>query len=124
MLSAVYKAGRAPAVLRHGRRVPVTSLQLSTLTASPQNVLRAQIQNPSARLSQKRLLSASRVLASAGAAQPAPDPKAYLSSGVVKPKEIVDVKKVLVIGSGGLAIGQAGEFDYSGMSAMRITLSP
>ena len=29
--------------------------------------------------------------------------------------ELVDVKKVLVIGSGGLTIGQAGEFDYSGM---------
>ena len=29
--------------------------------------------------------------------------------------ELVDVKKVLVIGSGGLSIGQAGEFDYSGM---------
>ena len=28
--------------------------------------------------------------------------------------ELVDVKKVLVIGSGGLSIGQAGEFDYSG----------
>ena len=27
----------------------------------------------------------------------------------------VDVKKVLVIGSGGLSIGQAGEFDYSGL---------
>ncbi len=27
---------------------------------------------------------------------------------------MVDVKKVLVIGSGGLSIGQAGEFDYSG----------
>ena len=27
----------------------------------------------------------------------------------------MDVKKVLVIGSGGLSIGQAGEFDYSGM---------
>jgi carbamoyl-phosphate synthase large subunit len=53
------------------------------------------------------------------AAQSAPDPKAYLSSGVVKPKEHVDVKKVLVIGSGGLAIGQAGEFDYSGMSVTR-----
>ncbi|AEO54328.1 hypothetical protein MYCTH_2296800 [Thermothelomyces thermophilus ATCC 42464] len=120
MLSAVYKAGRAPAVLRHGRRVPVTSSQLSTLAASSQNVLfRTQTQSPSARLSQKRLLSASRVLASAGAAQPAPDPKAYLSSGVVKPKDIIDVKKVLVIGSGGLAIGQAGEFDYSGSQALK-----
>lgn len=27
-----------------------------------------------------------------------------------------DVKKVLVVGSGGLSIGQAGEFDYSGES--------
>ncbi|KAL2199638.1 hypothetical protein P885DRAFT_74804 [Corynascus similis CBS 632.67] len=120
MLSAVYKAGRAPAVLRHGRRVPITSSQLSTLTASPQNGLfRTHSQTPSARPSQKRLFSASRVLASAGAAQPAPDPKAYLSSGVVKPKENVDVKKVLVIGSGGLAIGQAGEFDYSGSQALK-----
>lgn len=30
------------------------------------------------------------------------------------PQNPVDVKKVLVIGSGGLSIGQAGEFDYSG----------
>ncbi|KAK4042116.1 hypothetical protein C8A01DRAFT_33880 [Parachaetomium inaequale] len=120
MLSAVYKAGRAPAVLRHGRRVPVTSSQLSTVTAGPQNGLfRTQTASPGARLSQKRLFSASRVLASAGAAQTAPDPKAYLSSGVVKPKEHIDVKKVLVIGSGGLAIGQAGEFDYSGSQALK-----
>jgi carbamoyl-phosphate synthase large subunit len=47
-------------------------------------------------------------------AQDAPNPKAYLESGVIKPSQTVDVKKVLVIGSGGLAIGQAGEFDYSG----------
>lgn len=53
---------------------------------------------------------------SAGAAQPAPNAKAYLDSGVIKPQQNIDVKKVLVIGSGGLAIGQAGEFDYSGMS--------
>lgn len=31
----------------------------------------------------------------------------------------MDVKKVLVIGSGGLSIGQAGEFDYSGESTIR-----
>ncbi|BBM85200.1 carbamoyl-phosphate synthase (glutamine-hydrolyzing) large subunit [Candidatus Uabimicrobium amorphum] len=30
-----------------------------------------------------------------------------------------DVKKVLVIGSGGLSIGQAGEFDYSGSQAIK-----
>ena len=48
--------------------------------------------------------------------QTAPSAKAYLESGVVKgAANPVDVKKVLVIGSGGLSIGQAGEFDYSGM---------
>ncbi|WVN89769.1 carbamoyl-phosphate synthase, large subunit [Cryptococcus depauperatus CBS 7841] len=34
-----------------------------------------------------------------------------------KPKE--QVKKVLVLGSGGLSIGQAGEFDYSGSQAIK-----
>jgi carbamoyl-phosphate synthase large subunit len=49
------------------------------------------------------------------AVQEAPRPEAYLESGVIQSgKNLVDVKKVLVIGSGGLSIGQAGEFDYSG----------
>lgn len=30
-----------------------------------------------------------------------------------------DVKKVLIVGSGGLSIGQAGEFDYSGSQALK-----
>jgi carbamoyl-phosphate synthase / aspartate carbamoyltransferase / dihydroorotase len=29
------------------------------------------------------------------------------------------VKKVLILGSGGLSIGQAGEFDYSGSQALK-----
>lgn len=49
------------------------------------------------------------------AVQQAPSAKAYLASGVIAGgRDLVDVKKVLVIGSGGLSIGQAGEFDYSG----------
>ena len=53
--------------------------------------------------------------------QEAPSAQAYIKSGVISgKKELVDVKKVLVIGSGGLSIGQAGEFDYSG--ALRATL--
>lgn len=49
------------------------------------------------------------------AVQEAPRPEAYLESGVIQPgKNLVNVKKVIVIGSGGLSIGQAGEFDYSG----------
>ena len=47
--------------------------------------------------------------------QEAPSAKSYIESGVIAgSKKLVDVKKVLVIGSGGLSIGQAGEFDYSG----------
>ncbi len=30
-----------------------------------------------------------------------------------------DGKKVLILGSGGLRIGQAGEFDYSGSQAIK-----
>lgn len=43
-------------------------------------------------------------------------PGAYVASGVLEAAKgkLADVKKVLVIGSGGLSIGQAGEFDYSG----------
>lgn len=49
--------------------------------------------------------------------QSAPSAEAYIQSGVIKgAANPVNVKKVLVIGSGGLTIGQAGEFDYSGLS--------
>ncbi|XP_072536144.1 multifunctional protein CAD isoform X5 [Salminus brasiliensis] len=36
-----------------------------------------------------------------------------------KPKEFVRPRKVLILGSGGLSIGQAGEFDYSGSQAIK-----
>lgn len=39
-----------------------------------------------------------------------------ISAKVLPKLEKPDVKKVLVVGSGGLSIGQAGEFDYSGES--------
>lgn len=32
---------------------------------------------------------------------------------------VKQVSKVLVLGSGGLSIGQAGEFDYSGSQAIK-----
>lgn len=54
--------------------------------------------------------------------QEAPSAGAYISSGVLSgQKNLVDVKKVLVIGSGGLSIGQAGEFDYSGKTSFFIS---
>ncbi|GKZ16575.1 carbamoyl-phosphate synthase (glutamine-hydrolyzing) cpa2 [Aspergillus brasiliensis] len=62
--------------------------------------------------------SALRRLASESSSAPSAD--SYLASGLVKPgSKLVDVKKVLVIGSGGLSIGQAGEFDYSGSQALK-----
>lgn len=51
-----------------------------------------------------------------------------LASGSTKPFRKLDystnsnkqnVRKVLVVGSGGLSIGQAGEFDYSGSQAIK-----
>ena len=117
MSSTMSLAGRAPALLRHGRRIPTSpALSNKTFSVSTLNALtRSHNQLRAVQFAQKRAFTRSVLRASASAtAQPAPDPKAYLASGVVKPKEHVDVKKVLVIGSGGLAIGQAGEFDYSG----------
>uniref|UniRef100_A0A665WHW1 Multifunctional protein CAD n=1 Tax=Echeneis naucrates TaxID=173247 RepID=A0A665WHW1_ECHNA len=39
--------------------------------------------------------------------------------GTMKPEDVVRPKKVLILGSGGLSIGQAGEFDYSGSQAIK-----
>lgn len=36
-----------------------------------------------------------------------------------RPKSLPTIKKVIVLGSGGLSIGQAGEFDYSGSQAIK-----
>ncbi|OBA24397.1 carbamoyl-phosphate synthase [Metschnikowia bicuspidata var. bicuspidata NRRL YB-4993] len=43
----------------------------------------------------------------------------YLKTLASHDHALVDVSKVLVIGSGGLSIGQAGEFDYSGSQAIK-----
>ncbi|XP_061785890.2 multifunctional protein CAD isoform X2 [Nerophis lumbriciformis] len=39
--------------------------------------------------------------------------------GSLKPEKMSRPKKVLILGSGGLSIGQAGEFDYSGSQAIK-----
>ncbi|CAL8318155.1 unnamed protein product [Merluccius merluccius] len=39
--------------------------------------------------------------------------------GSLKPEAFVRPRKVLILGSGGLSIGQAGEFDYSGSQAIK-----
>ncbi|XP_055088208.1 CAD protein [Periophthalmus magnuspinnatus] len=40
-------------------------------------------------------------------------------SAAPKPEDVVRPRKVLILGSGGLSIGQAGEFDYSGSQAIK-----
>ncbi|KAI0383890.1 putative carbamoyl-phosphate synthase arginine-specific large chain [Hypomontagnella monticulosa] len=111
-------AGRAPVLLRHGRRLPITRRQLTTTSLRAPSQLLASTRK--AGFARERNFSTT-ALCSAGVAtaQESPNPKAYLESGVIKPRDVVDVKKVLVIGSGGLAIGQAGEFDYSGSQALK-----
>lgn len=42
-----------------------------------------------------------------------------LSSSSAGPRNRLNVRKVIVLGSGGLSIGQAGEFDYSGSQALK-----
>lgn len=77
----------------------------------------ARVARPNATTgSNKRSLQAlSQLRHASNQSQIAPNSKAYLESGVIAGgQNLVDVKKVLVIGSGGLSIGQAGEFDYSG----------
>lgn len=108
-------AGRAPALLRSGRQFPApTSFAVRGLRVGNAYPA-ARAQTAQARLHQRRLFSNTRVRAATGAdTQAPPSTKSYIDSGVVKAAKEVNVKKVLVVGSGGLAIGQAGEFDYSG----------
>lgn len=102
-------------LLRNARQLPRALPRALSFRSLTTTSLKPQFR-PSLQLTQSKRLGTITVVRpySSATAQSAPNPKAYLDSGVIKPKQKVDVKKVLVIGSGGLAIGQAGEFDYSG----------
>lgn len=77
------------------------------------------VSGPKAKINTTQLRSFARTAAARNATQEAPNSQAYLNSGAISgARNLVDVKKVLVIGSGGLSIGQAGEFDYSGKFMM------
>jgi carbamoyl-phosphate synthase large subunit len=90
-----------------------SSRTFTSRTARPLTSLRPTTES-SAALRQLRAFS--KVSATWNTTQEAPNAQAYLNSGAIAgARNLVDVKKVLVIGSGGLSIGQAGEFDYSGM---------
>ena len=108
-------AGRAPALLRSGRQFPAPASFAARGLRVGNAYPAARTQTAQARLHQRRLFSNTRVRAATAAdTQSPPSTKSYIDSGVVKAAKEVNVKKVLVGGSGGLAIGQAGEIDYSG----------
>ncbi|KAJ5112416.1 Carbamoyl-phosphate synthase arginine-specific large chain [Penicillium argentinense] len=118
------RCGQAASLLRQrclAEARPALSLRSFTSQTSVRSVastLRPQKLPSAARSQQLRSFSSS--LRRLAEAQKAPAAESYLASGVVKPgSNLVDVKKVLVIGSGGLSIGQAGEFDYSGSQALK-----
>ncbi|KAL1879073.1 hypothetical protein VTK73DRAFT_7399 [Phialemonium thermophilum] len=97
-------------------RVPLSLRAASVRSAAS---LAAGAPRPSAALRFKGVHITKRRLATAAPA--APSAGTYLQN---LPKTFfkqpaADIKKVLVIGSGGLAIGQAGEFDYSGSQALK-----
>lgn len=112
MASAGRLSGRASPFLRN-LRAPATSARTFTSRSSAR-CLYAKTQAPTSKYAGfARFLSSSAICRAE--VQSAPSAKAYIESGVIKgAANPVNVKKVLVIGSGGLSIGQAGEFDYSG----------
>lgn len=107
------RCGQAAAVLRQrclAETRPALSLRAFSSQPVRSSLLRQKV--PTARSNQLRSFSSTL---NRLAAEKPPAAESYLASGAVKSgSNLVDVKKVLVIGSGGLSIGQAGEFDYSG----------
>ncbi|KAJ4382713.1 carbamoyl-phosphate synthase (glutamine-hydrolyzing) cpa2 [Didymella sp. IMI 355093] len=114
---------------RLARRVPTTTSQLRSIapsvsarnftsrTARPLTSLRAKGESTAIH---RQLRAFTKISATFNQTQEAPNAQAYLNSGAIAgARDLVDVKKVLVIGSGGLSIGQAGEFDYSGSQALK-----
>lgn len=108
-------AGRTSSLFRQVGAASASPTRTFTTRASSR-CLYTRIPAPSRKTTDYvRLFSSSSV--QCNQSQTAPNAEAYLKSGVIKgAANPVDVKKVLVIGSGGLSIGQAGEFDYSGWS--------
>jgi carbamoyl-phosphate synthase large subunit len=117
---------------RLARRIPTSAGQFRSIapsasartftsrTARPLSALRATTESP-ASATHRQLRAFTKVAATLNQTQKAPNAEAYLNSGAVGgASNLVDVNKVLVIGSGGLSIGQAGEFDYSGTCSARL----
>ena len=107
--------GRSPRILRACNITSFSSTARPLVTLGRISSLRLSNQHSCQSNPPRRSFKSSTAWRITG--QEAPSAQAYLASGAIAgSKNLVDVKKVLVIGSGGLSIGQAGEFDYSGES--------
>jgi len=89
---------------------PSVAVRAQAFQFSPLKQNRAAFFSTSSRLSTAVLPNETK--SREGAAQ-------QVSEEILDHVPLVDVKKVLVVGSGGLSIGQAGEFDYSGSQAIK-----
>lgn len=109
-------ARRAPTLTGQFRSI-APSASSRTFTSRVARPLTSLRQGSESLAVHRQLRAFSKVSSTWNKTQEPPSTDAYLASGFIAGAgELVDVKKVLVIGSGGLSIGQAGEFDYSGMS--------
>ncbi|CAO2656863.1 Nn.00g056660.m01.CDS01 [Neocucurbitaria sp. VM-36] len=116
---ALCLARRAPSLTGQFRSIVPSAASRSFVSraARPLTSLRKSSESQAAF---RQLRAFTKVSATWNKTQEAPNAQAYLDSGVIAgARDLVDVKKVLVIGSGGLSIGQAGEFDYSGSQALK-----
>ena len=112
-------ARRAPAFTKQFRSA-TPSITSRTFVSRASSPLLSVRNGHESQASYRQLRAFSKLPPNWNLSQEAPNAKAYLDSGVIAgARNLVDVKKVLVIGSGGLSIGQAGEFDYSGMKTPR-----
>ena len=111
-------ARRVPTLTGQTRSIASTcSRSFTSRAARPLTGLRSSSESPAVH---RQLRAFTKVATTWNKTQTAPNAEAYLKSGVISgAQDLVDVKKVLVIGSGGLSIGQAGEFDYSGAQTQR-----
>ena len=104
--------GRSLGLLKSTQSVKVSPPRHTFVTTRPSITLLTWSRSITGRELRRALTTSSK---RGNAVQQAPSAQAYIQNGVLSGKKnLVDVKKVLVIGSGGLSIGQAGEFDYSG----------
>ena len=110
-------ARRAPALTGQFRSIGPSLSSRSIVSRASRPLTALKTPSESQHAAYRQLRAFTKVSATWNKSQEAPNAQAYLNSGAIAgARDLVDVKKVLVIGSGGLSIGQAGEFDYSGMT--------